>query len=96
MSHKSKGAIPSGDCFDAFDENGKPCDASAGKLKALMKPSRTLSKVVADMSRREKLGLAKYGVTVDHSDLTQRAWLQHAYEEALDLCLYLRRALDES
>ena len=58
--------------------------------------SRTLDRVIADLEAREQMGLGKYGVTVDRGDLGHSEWLQHAYEEALDLCLYLRRALDET
>ena len=43
---------------------------------------------------RAALGLNKYGVTVADSPLSRRQWLQHAYEEALDLAVYLRRAME--
>lgn len=48
-----------------------------------------------DLRRRSALGQAKYGATLDRGDLALRDWLQHAYEEGLDQCLYLRRALLE-
>jgi hypothetical protein len=32
-----------------------------------------------------------YGTTLDRQDLTRSEWLQHAYEEALDLALYLKK-----
>ena len=56
--------------------------------------SNTLNRVIDDLKAREAKGVAAYGCTVDRRDLTNRDWMQHAYEEALDLCLYLRRALD--
>jgi hypothetical protein len=40
------------------------------------------------------LGIAKYGVTVEQSDEKFKAWLQHAYEEALDMAVYLKRAIE--
>jgi hypothetical protein len=40
--------------------------------------------VRADLLRRSQIGIAKYGVTLDRTDLTLRDWLQHAYEETLD------------
>lgn len=40
------------------------------------------------------MGLAKYGTTVADNPLSHEQWLRHAYEEALDLAVYLRRALD--
>lgn len=49
--------------------------------------------VKSDLDARAELWLAKYGVTLDRTYLTRRQWLQHAYEEALDLSLYLKRAM---
>lgn len=55
----------------------------------------TEAKVCEDIAARQQLGIAKYGVTVAENPLTHRQWIQHAYEEALDLAVYLRRAMDE-
>ena len=38
---------------------------------------------------RSRVGMAKYGVGLDRTDLTRREWLIHAQEEALDLAGYL-------
>lgn len=46
-----------------------------------------------DLLQRSQLGIAKYGVTLDRTDLSFRDWLQHAYEEALDLANYLKRTI---
>ena len=51
--------------------------------------------VCADIEARQRLGIAKYGTTVAENPLTLREWLQHAYEESLDLPIYLRRAIEE-
>lgn len=52
--------------------------------------------VCEDIARRQQLGIAKYGTTVADNPLELRAWLQHAYEEALDMAIiYLRRAIAE-
>lgn len=51
--------------------------------------------VRADLLRRSQVGIAKYGVTLDRTDLTLRDWLQHAYEEVLDQANYLKRAIME-
>ena len=48
-----------------------------------------------DLLRRSQLGIAKYGVTLDRTDLNLRDWLQHAYEENLDMANYLKRAIME-
>lgn len=51
--------------------------------------------VRADLLARSQAGMAKYGKTLDRRDLSLRDWLQHAYEEALDLANYLKRAIVE-
>lgn len=53
--------------------------------------SRTLQGVVTDLKTREKTGFAKYGTTVDRTDLGLDAWLQHLYEELLDAAMYIKR-----
>lgn len=51
--------------------------------------------VCADIAERQRLGIRKYGVTVEDNPLPLREWLEHAYQEALDLAVYLRRAMEE-
>jgi hypothetical protein len=51
--------------------------------------------VRADLLARSRAGVAKYGVMLDRTDLSLREWLRHAYEEALDLANYLKRAIIE-
>jgi hypothetical protein len=50
--------------------------------------------VKEDLDRRAALGLKKYGVSLERTDLTEIDWIQHAYEEALDLACYLRRLIE--
>ena len=59
----------------------------------MKQPSAILQQVIADMKVREERGITKYGTTVDRTDLTQAQWLQHAYEEALDLAIYLKKVM---
>jgi len=59
-------------------------------------PSTILQIVIAELKVREERGLSKYGTTMDRKDLTTKEWLQHAYEEALDLSLYLKKLIEES
>ena len=51
--------------------------------------------VCLDIMRRQAFGLGKYGMSVQDNPLSMRQWLQHAYEEALDLSVYLRRCMEE-
>jgi hypothetical protein len=49
--------------------------------------------VIADMHAREEMGLRKYGRFLTAK--SREMGLQEAYEEALDLCVYLKKALVE-
>ena len=49
--------------------------------------------VRTDLLQRSQLGIKKYGVTLCEGGLTHRQFLQHAYEEALDLANYLKGAI---
>ena len=51
--------------------------------------------VCDDILRRQQMGIAKYGTTVANNPLTHKQWLQHAYEEALDMAIYLKRAMHD-
>lgn len=64
-------------------------------MAAVVKVDSVVAAVRDDLLRRSELGIAKYGVTLDRSDLNLRDWLQHAYEETLDQANYLKRAIIE-
>ena len=51
--------------------------------------------VIQDIAKRQQLGIRKYGVNVQDNPLTEIQWVQHAYEEALDLAIYLKRLINE-
>lgn len=59
------------------------------------KPTGIEAMACADIAKRQAFGLNKYGVSVADNPLELRQWLQHAYEEALDMAIYLRRAIEE-
>ncbi len=56
-------------------------------------PGTVWDLVVRDMHGRDELGLRKYGKTLMPHD--GRDTLRDAYEEALDLAVYLRKAMLE-
>ena len=58
-------------------------------------PEGVEAEVCADIARRQVFGKNKYGTTVAENPLSLRAWLHHAYEETLDLSVYLRRCIEE-
>ena len=55
------------------------------------KPTGIEARVCEDIAARQRLGIAKYGVTVAESN---DDWILHAYEEALDLAVYLRAEME--
>ena len=60
-----------------------------------MIPSGIEAMVCADIAKRQQVGIAKYGTTVAENPLSHMQWLQHAYEECLDMAVYLKRAMAE-
>jgi hypothetical protein len=46
---------------------------------------------IKDLASRAEVGLTKYNTTMDREDLIASDWVQHAYEECLDMALYLKR-----
>ncbi len=58
-------------------------------------PTGTEAKVVEDIASRQRVGLNKYGVSVQDNPLSRQQWLRHAFEESLDLAVYLRRVIEE-
>lgn len=55
--------------------------------------SEVLKQVIEDMRKREEKGKKEYGTTMDRTDLSQTDWMDYAYEEALDLSLYLKKII---
>ena len=51
--------------------------------------------VVNKILERSEVGLKKYGTNLNREDLTQLEWINHAQEEAMDLCLYLEKIKQE-
>jgi len=51
--------------------------------------------IVAQFRERSRLGQAKYGTTLDRTDLKPLDWIQHAQEELMDGILYLEKLKKE-
>lgn len=47
--------------------------------------------VIAKFLQRSAVGVTKYGVTLDRTDLGAGDWIQHAQEELMDGILYLEK-----
>ena len=60
-----------------------------------MPATGTESRVCVDIVRRQQMGIAKYGTTVSENPLELRQWVEHAYQEALDQAIYLKRIMEK-
>ena len=55
----------------------------------------TEARVCEMIAARQRLGVAKYGMTVAGNPLSLRQWLMHSLEEKLDDAVYMLRAIEE-
>lgn len=53
-------------------------------------------KVCAIIQERTAVGETKYGTTMERTDLSEKEWVQHAQEEALDFAVYLEKLKTEA
>tara|TARA_R110002012_G_scaffold58350_2_gene151330 strand:- start:5504 stop:5707 length:204 start_codon:yes stop_codon:yes gene_type:complete len=58
-----------------------------------MKMSEIEDIVIKKIEARAETGERKYNTTMERVDLTRKAWLIHAQEEALDLAIYLQKLI---
>lgn len=54
------------------------------------------ARVCADIAARQAVGVRKYGGTLADNQAGRVERIRHAYEEALDLAVYLRWELDKA
>lgn len=47
--------------------------------------------VINQFRERSEVGIKKYGVTLDRTDLSSLDWINHAQQEAMDFVLYLEK-----
>jgi hypothetical protein len=47
--------------------------------------------VIKKFADRSEVGIKKYGVTLDRTDLNTADWIQHTQEELMDAILYLEK-----
>ena len=57
--------------------------------------SKIEEEVCFKILKRSEVGKAKYGTTMERKDLSRLEWLKHAQEEAMDLCVYLEKLINE-
>ena len=59
------------------------------------KQSEIVNEVLSDIKFGEKKGFLQYGTTVDRTDYDLKMWLKEAYEECLDMAVYLKSAINK-
>lgn len=47
--------------------------------------------VIKQFRDRSRVGIEKYGTTLQDNNLTTLEWINHAQQEAMDFCLYLEK-----
>jgi hypothetical protein len=70
----------------------QPTNQQPNQPMNIEEPTGIEARVCADIAARQRIGIAKYGVTVEQSPDDM---LQHAYEEALDLAVYLKAEIEK-
>ena len=65
-------------------------EATEAKNAVELKDS-IVESVVRKFQDRSLVGIKKYGVTLDRTDLALADWIQHAQEELMDAILYLEK-----
>jgi len=51
--------------------------------------------VIQQYLERSNVGIKKYGVTLDRTDLSLIEWLEHTKQEGMDQVLYLEKAIQQ-
>ena len=75
-----------GDLWDLYN--------TPDKHKEQMKDT-IVESVIEQFKQRSEVGINKYGVTLDRTDLSLLEWLEHTKQEQMDSVLYLERAIKE-
>ena len=65
-------------------------DTMSEWIEAQVKDS-VVQSVINKFKQRSEVGIKKYNTTLDREDLTDKEWINHAQEEAMDLILYLEK-----
>ncbi len=59
--------------------------------KTMLTKDSVVNSVISQFVERSRIGLEKYGTTLDRTDLSLLDWVQHAQEEMMDGILYLEK-----
>jgi len=68
-----------------------PCNAHAFEQER----DTIVEQVVEKFNERSRVGIEKYGTTLDRDDLSLVQWLTHLQEEIMDATLYIEKLKNE-
>ena len=68
-----------------------PCNAHAFEQER----DTVVEQVVDNFNERSRVGIEKYGTTLDRDDLSLVQWLNHLQEELMDATLYIQKLKNE-
>lgn len=75
-------------CLEIIDDTGVRCWFVSGKFELI---DTVVDSVVHQFKQRSKVGIGKYGVTMDRSDLSPLDWLIELQQELMDGVIYAER-----
>lgn len=61
----------------------------------MKKKDNVVESVVSKFRKRSRVGIEKYGTTLDRIDLSTLDWITHLQEELMDAILYVERLKKE-
>lgn len=64
-------------------------------MEVRLTPDKVVQSVMKDLNYRSKIGVDKYGTTLEREDLSASDWARHLYEELLDAALYVKRLIQK-
>lgn len=56
---------------------------------------KIVKRVLDKYTERSRVGIEKYGTTLERNDLTPEQWITHLQEELMDATLYIEKLLFE-
>jgi hypothetical protein len=63
--------------------------------ESLAKPDAIVDSVISKYKERSRVGVKKYGKTLEKNNLTLLEWLNHLQEELMDATLYIEKLKNE-
>jgi len=65
------------------------------KMNNNITTDRIVLNVINKLNNRSKIGIDKYGTTLENNNLELKQWLIHLQEELMDSCNYIEKLLIE-